>query len=99
MYWEGLGQALADSVPHGKHLEVVGVACPTAGLEALLETILVWILYDCEIGIPVISIGDDSMWKLCPELLQLGLEDKVMAIGLVVCTLHTSYTVSVVFGS
>ncbi|CAN6585495.1 unnamed protein product [Malus baccata var. baccata] len=39
----------------GKHVEVVGViTLPTAGLEALRETVLARILHDCEMGIPVV---------------------------------------------
>lgn len=83
----------------GEYIEVVGITGATAGLEALLEAVLARILHDTVIGIPVVSIGDYCMRKLFPEILQLGLEDKVVTVALVVHTLHTSYAVSIVFRS
>lgn len=81
----------------GRHVKVVGVTAPAAGLESLRETVLARTLHYCEVCIPVVSIGYDSMGKLCPEFMQLCLEHKVVAVGLVVDALDTSDAVSVVF--
>ena len=79
-----------------EYIEVVWFTFSTAATELLLEPILSWILHDSAVCIPVISIGDDSMGKLLPEVLQFCLEECIVAVALVVHTLHTPYVISII---
>lgn len=83
-----------------KDVEIIGVTTrSTASFEWLFDTITVSVLHDGIVSIPVISINNDSMGKLYPEIMKLGLEDCVMAVALVVCTSNTPYCISVISSS
>ena len=82
-----------------EHIKVVWFTFSTATTEQFLEPILTWTLHDSTVGIPVISIGNDSIGKFLPEFLQFCLEDSIVDVALVVHTLNTTYVISIIFRS